>query len=64
MLIALQGRLRDCRSFQTMSPVAMVEAVARSGRPKSEDRVSGPRAAACAALVDTNIAAAIAAARG
>lgn len=33
VLIALQGRLRDCRSFQTMSPVAMVEAVARSGRP-------------------------------
>lgn len=33
VLIPLQGRLRACRSFQTMSPVAMVEAVARTGRP-------------------------------
>ncbi|MCZ0961303.1 capsular polysaccharide export protein, LipB/KpsS family [Paracoccus benzoatiresistens] len=32
VLIPLQGRLRDCRSFQTMSPVDMVEAVARTGR--------------------------------
>lgn len=33
VLIPLQGRLRQCRSFQTMSPVQMVEAVARTGRP-------------------------------
>lgn len=33
VLIPLQGRLRQCRSFQTMSPVSMVEAVARTGRP-------------------------------
>lgn len=33
VLIPLQGRLREQRSFQSMSPVEMVEAVARSGRP-------------------------------
>lgn len=33
VLIPLQGRIRVQRSFQTMSPLAMVEAVARSGRP-------------------------------
>ncbi|MTE00682.1 hypothetical protein GIY56_10310 [Paracoccus sp. YIM 132242] len=33
VLIPLQGRLRECRSFQTMSPVDMVESVARTGRP-------------------------------
>lgn len=33
VLIPLQGRLRDCRSFQTTSPVGMVKAVARTGRP-------------------------------
>lgn len=30
-LIALQGRLREMRSFQTMSPIEMVKAVGRSG---------------------------------
>lgn len=33
ILIPLQGRLRDCRSFQTMSPLDMLAAVARTGRP-------------------------------
>lgn len=33
ILIPLQGRLTEQRSFQTMSPVEMVEAVARTGRP-------------------------------
>ena len=33
VLIPLQGRIRQQRSFQTMSPVAMLDAVARSGRP-------------------------------
>ncbi|WP_295048234.1 hypothetical protein [uncultured Paracoccus sp.] len=33
VLVPLQGRLRDCRSFQTASPVQMVQAVARTGRP-------------------------------
>lgn len=32
-LIPLQARLLQCRSFQTMSPLDMVEAVARTGRP-------------------------------
>ncbi|MBU3028879.1 hypothetical protein [Paracoccus marinaquae] len=32
VLIPLQGRIRKERSFQTMSPVRMVEAVARTGR--------------------------------
>lgn len=32
-LVALQGRLLDTRSFQTMSPIDMVRAVGRSGRP-------------------------------
>lgn len=33
VLIALQGRLREQRSFQTASPLRMVKAVARTGRP-------------------------------
>lgn len=33
VLIPLQGRIRKQRSFQAMSPVDMVEAVARTGRP-------------------------------
>lgn len=33
VLIALQGRIRKQRSFQTASPVAMVAAVTRTGRP-------------------------------
>ncbi|WP_245999219.1 hypothetical protein [Paracoccus methylarcula] len=33
VLIPLQGRIRQQRSFQAMSPVEMVEAVARTGRP-------------------------------
>lgn len=33
VLIALQGRIADHRSFQTCSPLAMVRAVARTGRP-------------------------------
>ena len=33
VLIPLQGRIRQQRSFQTMSPVQMVKAVARTGRP-------------------------------
>ncbi|SMO72134.1 hypothetical protein [Paracoccus laeviglucosivorans] len=33
ILIALQGHIRRCRSFQTTSPVEMVEQVARIGRP-------------------------------
>lgn len=33
VLIPLQGRIRQHRSFQTVSPVAMVDAVARTGRP-------------------------------
>lgn len=32
-LVPLQGRIRACRSFQTMSPVEMVETVAATGRP-------------------------------
>lgn len=32
-LIPLQGRIRDCRSFQTMTPMQMVEAVGRAGLP-------------------------------
>lgn len=32
VLIPLQGRIRDQRSFQSMSPIAMVEVVARTGR--------------------------------
>lgn len=32
-LIPLQGRIRICRSFQTMSPIDMVAAVAETGRP-------------------------------
>ncbi|AGT10472.1 hypothetical protein [Paracoccus aminophilus] len=32
ILIPLQGRIRSCRSFQTMSPLEMVETVAASGR--------------------------------
>lgn len=32
-LVPLQGRLRSCRSFQTMSPIAMLETVAATGRP-------------------------------
>lgn len=31
-LVPLQGRIRSCRSFQSMSPVEMVEAVAATGR--------------------------------
>ena len=33
VLIALQGRIHEQRSFQTMSPLRMVESVARTGRP-------------------------------
>ena len=33
VLIPLQGQIRRCRSFQTMSPVEMVQAVALTGRP-------------------------------
>lgn len=33
VLIALQGRISEHRSFQSMSPLAMVETVARTGRP-------------------------------
>ena len=32
VLVPLQGHIRRCRSFQTMSPVEMVAAVARTGR--------------------------------
>ena len=33
VLVPLQGHLRRCRSFQTMSPLEMLEQVARLGRP-------------------------------
>lgn len=33
VLVPLQGHLRRCRSFQTMSPVQMLEHVAATGRP-------------------------------
>lgn len=33
VLVPLQGHLRRCRSFQTMSPIRMLEQVARLGRP-------------------------------
>ncbi|WP_323716521.1 hypothetical protein [Paracoccus aminovorans] len=33
VLVPLQGHLRRCRSFQTMSPVQMLEQVAATGRP-------------------------------
>lgn len=33
VLVPLQGHIRRCRSFQTMSPVQMLEHVAASGRP-------------------------------
>lgn len=33
VLIPLQGRLRQCRSFQTMSPIKMVQQVAKTGHP-------------------------------
>lgn len=33
ILIPLQGLIRQCRSFQTMSPVEMVRTVAETGRP-------------------------------
>src|SRR5699024_6753010 len=33
ILVPLQGHLRRRRSFQTMSPVKMLEAVCRTGRP-------------------------------
>ncbi|WP_199259636.1 hypothetical protein [Paracoccus binzhouensis] len=33
VLVPLQGHIRRCRSFQTMSPVAMLKAVAATGRP-------------------------------
>lgn len=33
VLIALQGRLQECRSFQTMSPIEMVRQIARTGQP-------------------------------
>ncbi len=33
VLVPLQGRLRQERSFQTMSPVAMLDAVCATGRP-------------------------------
>lgn len=33
VLVPLQGHLRRTRSFQTMSPVAMLDAVCRTGRP-------------------------------
>lgn len=33
VLVPLQGHIRRCRSFQTMAPVEMVEAVGRSGLP-------------------------------
>lgn len=33
VLVPLQGHLRRCRSFQTMSPIEMLEQVAATGRP-------------------------------
>lgn len=33
VLVPLQGHIRRCRSFQTMSPIEMLEAVAATGRP-------------------------------
>jgi len=33
VLVPLQGHIRRCRSFQTMSPVEMLETVAATGRP-------------------------------
>ncbi|MDM7255524.1 MAG: hypothetical protein P3W90_002360 [Paracoccus sp. (in: a-proteobacteria)] len=33
VLIALQGRISEHRSFQSMSPLAMVETIAQTGRP-------------------------------
>lgn len=33
VLVPLQGRIRRCRTFQTMSPVEMLETVAATGRP-------------------------------
>ena len=33
VLVPLQGHIRRARSFQTMSPLAMLEAVCRTGRP-------------------------------
>lgn len=33
VLIALQGHIRRCRSFQTASPIAMVQAAAQTGLP-------------------------------
>lgn len=33
VLVPLQGRIRQCRSFQTMAPVEMLDAIGRSGLP-------------------------------
>jgi len=33
ILVPLQARLRECRSFQTMSPLEMLDRVAATGRP-------------------------------
>ena len=33
VLVPLQGHIRQCRSFQTMSPVEMLDIVAATGRP-------------------------------
>ncbi|MDF3854461.1 hypothetical protein ACDP63_06595 [Paracoccus sp. P2] len=33
ILVPLQGHIRRCRSFQTMSPVEMLKAIAATGRP-------------------------------
>lgn len=32
LLVPLQGRIRQCRSFQTMAPVAMLAAIGQTGR--------------------------------
>lgn len=33
LLVPLQGRIRQCRSFQTMSPIRMLDAIGESGLP-------------------------------
>ena len=54
VLVPLQGHLRRARSFQTMSPVEMLETVCATGRPvtatlhPSEDYDEGDRAALAA----------------
>lgn len=55
ILIPLQGQIRQCRSFQTMSPVEMVQTVAQTGKPciatlHPKERTTAADHAALAAL--------------